>query len=78
MQFHILKIPLHRPNFQFKGATPSMTTVSAGKSWPTHRLVGKQSPPQSVRAIVAQPDNIDKTQEIRLENNEDKEEKRQM
>eukprot|EP00971_Amphidinium_carterae_P062907 1244725-Amphidinium_carterae.1 len=45
---------------------------------PTHRLVGKQSPPNQVRAIVAQLDDIEKTKEIRLENNEDKEEKRQM
>eukprot|EP00971_Amphidinium_carterae_P018924 372612-Amphidinium_carterae.1 len=52
---------------------------SAGNSsWPTHRLVGKQSPPHQVRAIVAQLDNIEQTKEIRLENNEDKEEKRQM
>eukprot|EP00971_Amphidinium_carterae_P050689 997958-Amphidinium_carterae.1 len=45
---------------------------------PTHKLTGKQSPPHQVRAIVAQLDDIEKTKEIRLENNEDKEEKRQM
>eukprot|EP00971_Amphidinium_carterae_P222326 4412796-Amphidinium_carterae.1 len=47
---------------------------------PTHRLTGKQTPPQPVRGIVAQLDDITITilKEIRLENNEDKEEKRQM
>eukprot|EP00971_Amphidinium_carterae_P139097 2756544-Amphidinium_carterae.1 len=45
---------------------------------PTHRLTGKQSPPHPIRAIVAQLDDIENTNEIRLENNEDKEEKRQM
>eukprot|EP00971_Amphidinium_carterae_P089636 1774413-Amphidinium_carterae.1 len=45
---------------------------------PTHRLRGKQPPPQQVRAIIAQLDNIADTKEIRLENNEDKEEKRQI
>eukprot|EP00971_Amphidinium_carterae_P193159 3833452-Amphidinium_carterae.1 len=45
---------------------------------PTHRMTGKQSPPHQVRAIVAQLDSIEDTKEIRLENNEDKEEKRQM
>eukprot|EP00971_Amphidinium_carterae_P016302 321448-Amphidinium_carterae.1 len=45
---------------------------------PTHRLTGKQPPPQAVHAIVAQLDNIADTKEIRLENNEDKEEKRRM
>eukprot|EP00971_Amphidinium_carterae_P308941 6138836-Amphidinium_carterae.1 len=39
---------------------------------PTHRLTGKQSPPHSVRAIVAQLYDIENTKEIRLENNEDK------
>eukprot|EP00971_Amphidinium_carterae_P116011 2298101-Amphidinium_carterae.1 len=39
---------------------------SAGNlSWPTHRLVAKQSPPHQVRAIVAQLDNIEQTKEIR-------------
>eukprot|EP00971_Amphidinium_carterae_P031390 618357-Amphidinium_carterae.1 len=45
---------------------------------PTHTLTGKQPPPQQVRTIIAQLDNIEDTKEIRLENNEDKEEKRQM
>eukprot|EP00971_Amphidinium_carterae_P133301 2639991-Amphidinium_carterae.1 len=45
---------------------------------PTHRMTGKQSPPHQVHAIVAQLDDIEKTKEIRLENNEDKGEKRQM
>eukprot|EP00971_Amphidinium_carterae_P135956 2693991-Amphidinium_carterae.1 len=46
---------------------------------PTHRLTSKQqSPPNQVREIVAQLDDIEKTKEISLENNEDKEEKRQM
>eukprot|EP00971_Amphidinium_carterae_P288209 5721906-Amphidinium_carterae.1 len=56
--------------------------VPADTSWPTHRLTGKQSPPHPVRAIVAQLvlelDDIENTKEIRLQNNEDKEEKRQM
>eukprot|EP00971_Amphidinium_carterae_P119194 2361026-Amphidinium_carterae.2 len=42
---------------------------------PTHRLTGKQPPPQQpVRAIVTQLDDITSTEELRLENNEDKEE----
>eukprot|EP00971_Amphidinium_carterae_P294993 5857615-Amphidinium_carterae.1 len=45
---------------------------------PTHRLTGKQPPPQPVRAIVAQLNDIATTKEMRLENSEDKEEKRQM
>eukprot|EP00971_Amphidinium_carterae_P341445 6480239-Amphidinium_carterae.4 len=40
---------------------------------PTHRLVGKQSPP-----IVAQLNEIESTKELALENNEDKEEKNRM
>eukprot|EP00971_Amphidinium_carterae_P264225 5241647-Amphidinium_carterae.1 len=61
------------------------TNLSTGAYKPTHRLVGiiincngKQSPPHPVRAIVAQLDDIENTKEIKLENNEDKEEKRQM
>eukprot|EP00971_Amphidinium_carterae_P307730 6115895-Amphidinium_carterae.1 len=50
----------------------------AEASWPTHRLTSKQSPPHQIRAIVAQLDDIDHTKVIRLENNEDKEEKRQL
>eukprot|EP00971_Amphidinium_carterae_P234663 4656626-Amphidinium_carterae.1 len=45
---------------------------------PTHRLTGKQTPPKPVRAVVAQSDKIADTKEIRLENNEDKEEKQRM
>eukprot|EP00971_Amphidinium_carterae_P091955 1820630-Amphidinium_carterae.1 len=42
---------------------------------PTHRLTSKQPPPQQpARAIVAQLDDITSTKELRLENNEDKEE----
>eukprot|EP00971_Amphidinium_carterae_P196310 3895236-Amphidinium_carterae.1 len=59
--------------------TVAVDKDSAGESsWPTHRLTGKQSPPHPVRAIVEQLDDIEHTKEIRLENNEDKEEKRQM
>eukprot|EP00971_Amphidinium_carterae_P254383 5050269-Amphidinium_carterae.1 len=54
-------------------------SLSAGDYKPTHRLVGKQTPPQQpVRAIVAQLDDITSTKELRLENNEDKEEKRRI
>eukprot|EP00971_Amphidinium_carterae_P100558 1989135-Amphidinium_carterae.1 len=44
---------------------------------PTHRLTGKQTPPKPVRAIVAQLDKIADTKEIRLENNENKEENKE-
>eukprot|EP00971_Amphidinium_carterae_P056555 1117797-Amphidinium_carterae.2 len=40
---------------------------------PTRRLVGKQSPP-----IVAQLDEIESTRELKLEKNEDGEEKNRM
>eukprot|EP00971_Amphidinium_carterae_P169226 3352626-Amphidinium_carterae.1 len=46
---------------------------------PTHRVTGKQTPPQQpVRAIVAQLDDVTSTKELRLENNEDREEKQRM
>eukprot|EP00971_Amphidinium_carterae_P040999 805225-Amphidinium_carterae.1 len=59
-------------------APDDAVNMDAAPYKPTHRLVGKQTPPQPVRASVAQLDDITSTKEIRLENNEDKEEKRRM
>eukprot|EP00971_Amphidinium_carterae_P200256 3974317-Amphidinium_carterae.1 len=69
----IPELPVQAPNVV---DTATSQPIEAYK--PTHRLVGKQTPPQPVRAIVAQLHDITSTKELRLENNEDREEKRQM
>eukprot|EP00971_Amphidinium_carterae_P249536 4953070-Amphidinium_carterae.2 len=62
----IPELPVQAPN--------EAVDLEAAPCKPTHRLVGKQPPPQHpVRAIVAQRDDIASTKELRLENNEDKE-----
>eukprot|EP00971_Amphidinium_carterae_P145683 2887359-Amphidinium_carterae.1 len=72
------EVGAQQPELPVQGGDAIVEEDTNLSTWPTHRLTGKQSPPHPVRAIVAKLDDIDNTKEIRLENNEDKEEKRQM
>eukprot|EP00971_Amphidinium_carterae_P313661 6234051-Amphidinium_carterae.5 len=63
-----------RPSDNYRYVHPAPEAMAKPDSFkPTHRLAGKQPP-----SIVGQLDNILATKELSLENNEDKDEKKNM